>query len=68
MFVPSVSNATTFVYLGDMQGYYIVDRVGISVEVFREVYGLRDQVVVYMRKRTGGQLVDYWRMKCGTST
>jgi HK97 family phage major capsid protein len=68
MFVPSVTNATTFVYLGDMQGYYIVDRVGISVEVFREVYGLRDQVVVYMRKRTGGQLVDYWRMKCGTST
>ncbi len=68
MFVPSVSNATTFIYLGDMQGYYIVDRVGISVEVFREVYGLRDQVVVYMRKRTGGQLVDYWRMKCGTST
>ena len=68
MFVPSVTNATTFIYLGDMQGYYIVDRVGISVEVFREVYGLRDQVVVYMRKRTGGQLVHYWKMKCGTST
>jgi HK97 family phage major capsid protein len=56
--------------LGDMKGYYIVDRVGLSVEVFREVYGLRDQVVVYMRKRTGGQLVKYWSMrflKCATS-
>lgn len=49
--------------LGDMKGYKIVDRVGLSVEVFREVYGLRDQVVVYARKRVGGQLTDYWRMK-----
>ena len=49
--------------LGDMKGYYIVDRVGLSVEVFREVYGLRDQVVVYMRKRTGGQLVNYWKLR-----
>lgn len=50
-------------FLGDMKGYYIVDRVGLSVEVFREVYGLRDQVVVYMRKRTGGQLVHYWKLR-----
>jgi HK97 family phage major capsid protein len=49
--------------LGDMRGYFIADRVSLSVEVFREVYGLRDQVVVYMRKRVGGQLVHYWRMK-----
>jgi HK97 family phage major capsid protein len=54
--------------LGDMKGYYIADRVGISVEVFREVYGLRDQVVVYARKRTGGQLVHYWKMKFLTMT
>jgi HK97 family phage major capsid protein len=67
-FIPSVTNATKFIYLGDMQGYYIVDRVGISVEVFREVYGLRDQVVVYMRKRVGGQLAHYWKLKVGTST
>lgn len=51
-------------FLGDMKGYYIVDRVGLSVEVFREVYGLRDQVVVYMRKRVGGQLVKYWQLRC----
>jgi HK97 family phage major capsid protein len=68
-FMPS-SLATGYAYLSlaDMSGYYIVDRVGLSVEVFREVYGLRDQVVVYMRKRTGGQLVHYWKTKVLTST
>jgi HK97 family phage major capsid protein len=67
-FVTSVTNAVQFLYLGDMSGYYIADRVGLSVEVFREVYGLRDQVVVYMRKRTGGQLVQYWKVKALSST
>lgn len=67
-FITSVTNAVQFLYLGDMGGYYIADRVGLSVEVLREVYGLRDQVVVYMRKRTGGQLVQYWKMKALSST
>lgn len=68
-FLADVAAGATPLYLGDMKGYFIADRVGLSVEVFREVYGLRDQVVVYMRKRTGGQLVHYWRMKsflCGS--
>jgi len=66
-----MSNPVTsgnYLALADMKGYYIIDRVGMSVEVFREVYGLRDQVVIYMRKRTGGDLVHYWRQKVLTST
>jgi HK97 family phage major capsid protein len=64
-FMPEVTLSTFGIplVLGDMKGYKIVDRVGLSVEVFREVYGLRDQVVIYARKRVGGQLTDYWRMK-----
>lgn len=62
------ATATKYLAFGDLSGYFIVDRVGLSVEVFREVYGLRDQVVVYMRKRTGGQLVHYWKMRTMTST
>ena len=62
-FMPDVAASSVPLVLGDMKGYYIADRVGLSVEVFREVYGLRDQVVVYARKRTGGQLVHYWKMK-----
>jgi HK97 family phage major capsid protein len=67
-FMDNPATAKNYLALGDMSGYYIADRVGLSVEVFREVYGLRDQVVVYMRKRTGGQLVQYWKMKVLSST
>lgn len=67
-FIPAIATGNEYLALGDLKGYYIVDRVGLSVEVFREVYGLRDQVVVYMRKRTGGDLVHYWRMKVLSST
>jgi HK97 family phage major capsid protein len=67
-FMPNAITAANYLALGDLKSYYIVDRVGLSVEVFREVYGLRDQVVVYMRKRTGGDLVHYWKMKVLTST
>lgn len=59
--VPNASSHS--LYLGDMGAYYIVDRVALSVEVYRETYADRDQVMVYARMRTGGQLVDYWRMK-----
>lgn len=67
-FISNPATGNEYLFLGDLKGYYIVDRVGLSVEVFREVYGLRDQVVVYMRKRTGGDLVHYWRMKVLSST
>lgn len=62
-FMPSVANNNFPLAFGDMSGYVIADRVGLSVEVFREVYGLRDQVVVYMRKRVGGDLVQYWKLR-----
>jgi HK97 family phage major capsid protein len=62
-FMPAVAANTYPVVFGDFKGYYIVDRVGLSIEVLREVRALRDEVVIYMRKRVGGQLVEYWRMK-----
>lgn len=62
-FMSNPGNGNIIAALGDLKGYFIADRVGLSVEVFREVLGLRDQVVVYMRKRAGGQLVHYWKMR-----
>ncbi len=67
-FMAAPATAVKYLALANLSGYYIADRVGMSVEVFREVYGLRDQVVVYMRKRTGGDLVHYWKMKVLSST
>lgn len=49
--------------LGDLQGYYIADRVGLSIVVDESIKRLRDEVVVYVRKRLGGQLVEDWRVK-----
>lgn len=66
-FMDSVSTATTnqtpCMALGNMDGYWIADRVGFSVEVNPWVFQARDQVLIYMRKRVGGQLVEYWKMK-----
>jgi len=58
-----VTSQTPVMTLGDMSAYWIVDRVGFSVEVNPWVYQARDQVLIYMRMRTGGQLVEYWKMK-----
>jgi HK97 family phage major capsid protein len=66
-FMPTVSegvtNQTPPMALGNLDGYWIADRVGFSVEVNPWIYQDRDQVLVYMRMRTGGQLVEYWKMK-----
>jgi HK97 family phage major capsid protein len=62
-FMPDIATSALPGLFGDMKGYKIADRIGLSVEVFRETLAARDQVLVYMRKRVGGQLVDYWRLK-----
>jgi len=64
-FMPTYAQGTakTVAALGNMKGYFIIDRVGLSVEVNPYILGMRDQVVVYMRKRVGGDLVRYWMMK-----
>jgi len=59
----STTAQTPTMMLGDMSGYWIADRVGFSVEVNPWIYQDRDQVLVYMRMRTGGQLVEYWKQK-----
>jgi HK97 family phage major capsid protein len=63
VFLDNVGASAYPAVLGNMGAYYIVDRVGITVEVFRETLALRDQVLIYLRMRTGGQLVDYYKLR-----
>lgn len=49
--------------LGQMKAYYCPQRVGLSVEVFRETYGTQDLVAIYARQRLGGKLVEDYRVK-----
>jgi HK97 family phage major capsid protein len=62
-FMPVQAADAYAVLYGDMRGYYIADRVGMSIEVLRELKALQDKVVIYSRKRVGAQLVHDWRLK-----
>lgn len=62
-FMPSISSTTYPLAFGDMKGYYVPTRVGLSIEVLRELFALRDIVAVYARMRVGGKLVEPWRLK-----
>lgn len=62
-FLPAVGANTYPLVLGDLSGYWIADRVGITIEVLRELFALRDIVCIYARRRLGGQLVHDWRVK-----
>lgn len=62
-FLPNIGASALPLAFGDMRGYTIADRVGLSIEVFREVLGLRDLVAIYARKRVGAALLQPWRMK-----
>lgn len=50
---------------GDLMGYYLLNRVGFSVEVLREVYAETNQVVILGRLRLGGQVAEDWKIKIG---
>ena len=62
-FMPAVGDGKYPVAFGQMKAYYAPQRVGMSVEVFREVKGLQDKVAIYMRERVGGKLVEDYRLK-----
>ncbi len=62
-FVPVPAASSYSVIFGNLSGYFAPQRVGISIEVLREVRALRDEVVVYARRRFGGQLLYDWQVK-----
>lgn len=62
-FVPVPAASSYSVIFGNMNAYYAPQRVGISIEVLREIRALKDEVVVYARRRFGGQLVRDWEVK-----
>lgn len=62
-FMPAVGDGKYPLAFGQMKGYYAPNRVGLSVEVFRETYAAQDLVLIYARQRLGGKLVEEYRMK-----
>lgn len=60
--MPAVSANAYPVVFGDLSGYAVVDRIGMSVERYLDSATARTNTVVYvMRRRLGGQVLEPWR-------
>jgi HK97 family phage major capsid protein len=64
-FMPNQTANAFPVIFGDFRGYYLVRRVGFSVQVLRELYAETNQILLLGRVRFGGQVAEEWRLKCG---
>jgi len=60
--MPSIAGSAYPLIFGDMGGYLIVDRVGMTVERYLDSATARSNLIYYiMRRRLGGQVVESWR-------
>lgn len=68
-FVPAIAANAFPIMFGQLSGYFVIDRVGLSLQRLDEVYAEQNVVVLLGRKRVGGQVVENWRLhaqKCST--
>jgi HK97 family phage major capsid protein len=65
-FVDEISDGTTTttypMVFGDLSGYIIADRVGLSIKRDENLYAETNQVLLLGRKRVGGQLAEAYRL------
>jgi HK97 family phage major capsid protein len=73
---PGTATATTYagnafpVIFGDLSGYFIADRLGMSLQILRETKATQNEIQVVARRRLGGRVVEPWKinvMKIATS-
>lgn len=62
-FMPNVAANAFPIIFGDLGGYYLVNRIGLSIQVLRELYAETNQVLLLARVRFGGQVAEPWRIK-----
>jgi len=62
-FMPNVGAGAYPIIFGDIRGYWLVNRVGFSIQVLREIYAETNQILLLGRVRFGGQLVEDWRIR-----
>lgn len=61
-FMPNIGAANYPAIYGDLSGYYMVNRIGFSIQILRELYAETNQILVLGRIRFGGQVVENWKM------
>lgn len=62
-FMPSIAANAYPILFGDFSGYYLVERVGFSIQVLDQIYAETNQVVLLGRLRFGGQTAEPWKIK-----
>jgi HK97 family phage major capsid protein len=67
-FMPNVGAGTFPLIFGDFRGYYLVRRVGFSVQILRELYAETNQILLLGRVRFGGMTAEPWRLKVQVAT
>jgi HK97 family phage major capsid protein len=61
--MPDVAANTFPLVFGDLGGYQIFDRVGMTVERYLDSATARQNMIMFvMRRRLGGQVVEPWRL------
>lgn len=64
-FMPNLGSNNYPVIFGDLRGYYLIDRVGFSIQVLRELYAETNQILLLGRVRFGGQVCEEFRLRVG---
>lgn len=67
-FMPNQAANAFPVLFGDLSAYYLVNRIGFSVQVLRELYAETNQVLVLGRIRFGGTVAEPWKIKVNKCT
>jgi HK97 family phage major capsid protein len=62
-FVPAVTTDSYSVIFGDLTGYLVLDRVGLSLQRIEELYAETNITLLLARRRVGGQLIEPWKVK-----
>jgi HK97 family phage major capsid protein len=62
-FMPNVAANAFPAIFGDLSGYFLVERVGMSIQVLRETHAEDNQVGLLGRVRFGGLVAEPYKMK-----
>jgi HK97 family phage major capsid protein len=61
-FMPNVAANAYPAIFGNLSGYYLVNRIGFSIQVLREISAQVNQIVILGRVRFGGVLAEPWKV------
>jgi HK97 family phage major capsid protein len=62
-FMPDIAANAYPVIFGDLSGYYLVNRIGFSIQVLREVGAEQNEIRLLGRIRLGGQVAEEFKLK-----